>query len=391
MTELLTSKELVTLLRDAHNYIYSMEWKSDGDHAKAQRICSALSRAIWQQPDEPSTDQSDIDFLAATLVDQESVLDECEKLLKESLAEDGVECGFDRRLEQYWQKRKALADWRSRELRLVQPPSALHSFKNFHRLLCERFGYFHDDQDWQRDQLSLIEYIASRLGQEPSSEFLSDLSNVLEMAKERESIFDMRSFIIDALTMIANHTVTKSAQPTEVLHAPKSWADVASNNAQRAHEPTPAIADEIKQIVERIAAEPSDPLEAVLDRADDKDYSDAGLGKMLRAYKNEIRATTLRNAERWRALVGCARVRILGSAGIRPANPSGHAHIAAEFWTHHDIATHPLAIEDLVAFADRAAQAKSAQPKLCGNPLPGKRGPCVMPDGHEGNCDDILW
>lgn len=40
---------------------------------------------------------------------------------------------------------------------------------------------------------------------------------------------------------------------------------------------------------------------------------------------------------------------------------------------------------------DRAAQAKSAQPKLCGNPLPGKRGPCVMPDGHEGNCDDILW
>lgn len=33
-------------------------------------------------------------------------------------------------------------------------------FKNFHRLLCERFGYAHDDKDWKRDQLSLIEWIA---------------------------------------------------------------------------------------------------------------------------------------------------------------------------------------------------------------------------------------
>ncbi len=33
-------------------------------------------------------------------------------------------------------------------------------FKNFHRLLCERFGYGHDPLDWWRDQLSLIEHIA---------------------------------------------------------------------------------------------------------------------------------------------------------------------------------------------------------------------------------------
>src|SRR5712692_562381 len=36
------------------------------------------------------------------------------------------------------------------------------SFKNFHRLLCERFGYGHDEVDWERDQLSLIEWIAKR-------------------------------------------------------------------------------------------------------------------------------------------------------------------------------------------------------------------------------------
>lgn len=35
-------------------------------------------------------------------------------------------------------------------------------FKNFHRLLCERFGYAHDPVDWKRDQLSLIEHIASQ-------------------------------------------------------------------------------------------------------------------------------------------------------------------------------------------------------------------------------------
>jgi hypothetical protein len=34
-------------------------------------------------------------------------------------------------------------------------------FKNFHRLICERFDYGHDPVDWKRDQLSLIEHIAA--------------------------------------------------------------------------------------------------------------------------------------------------------------------------------------------------------------------------------------
>ncbi|WP_411835647.1 hypothetical protein ACLBNB_19935 [Pseudomonas chlororaphis subsp. aurantiaca] len=37
-------------------------------------------------------------------------------------------------------------------------------FKNFHRSLCERFGYYHDDIDWQRDQASLEEHIAAQFG-----------------------------------------------------------------------------------------------------------------------------------------------------------------------------------------------------------------------------------
>lgn len=38
-----------------------------------------------------------------------------------------------------------------------------HDFKNFHRLLCERFGYVHDEKFWWRDQLSLIEFITSKI------------------------------------------------------------------------------------------------------------------------------------------------------------------------------------------------------------------------------------
>lgn len=37
-------------------------------------------------------------------------------------------------------------------------------FQNFHRLLCERFGYGHDERDWRRDLLSLIEHIAKHAG-----------------------------------------------------------------------------------------------------------------------------------------------------------------------------------------------------------------------------------
>jgi hypothetical protein len=36
-------------------------------------------------------------------------------------------------------------------------------FKNFHRSLCERFSYSHDDADWRRDQVSLREHIAAQL------------------------------------------------------------------------------------------------------------------------------------------------------------------------------------------------------------------------------------
>lgn len=41
------------------------------------------------------------------------------------------------------------------------------SFKNFHRSLCERFGYCHDEKDWRRDLVSLEEHIA-KLNAQPA-------------------------------------------------------------------------------------------------------------------------------------------------------------------------------------------------------------------------------
>lgn len=51
---------------------------------------------------------------------------------------------------------------------------AWRQFKNFHRLLCERFEYSHDEKDWRRDQVSLIEWIARRLATPQSAPSSAD-------------------------------------------------------------------------------------------------------------------------------------------------------------------------------------------------------------------------
>ena len=45
----------------------------------------------------------------------------------------------------------------------VQEPTELANFKNFHRSLCARFNYTHDEKFWWRDLVSLEEHIAKTL------------------------------------------------------------------------------------------------------------------------------------------------------------------------------------------------------------------------------------
>lgn len=58
-----------------------------------------------------------------------------------------------------------------------------HAFKNFHRLLCERFGYTHDEVDWRRDQVSLIEWIAKLAAPKEPAPGVTEASLLAEMAK----------------------------------------------------------------------------------------------------------------------------------------------------------------------------------------------------------------
>jgi hypothetical protein len=64
-----------------------------------------------------------------------------------------------------------------------------HEFKNFHRLLCERFGYVHDDRDWKRDQASLIEWIANHAtGRPPVVDSMALVLNVLEAPSDQREV-----------------------------------------------------------------------------------------------------------------------------------------------------------------------------------------------------------
>lgn len=63
------------------------------------------------------------------------------------------------------------------------------------------------------------------------------------------------------------------------------------------------------------------------------------------------------NDARWRALIGCKRIRLIGCSGVHPdgtlmADRDGHVHFGAEFWTHHDSESSQVSINVITAFAD---------------------------------------
>jgi hypothetical protein len=74
------------------------------------------------------------------------------------------------------------------------------------------------------------------------------------------------------------------------------------------------------------------------------------------------------DAARWRALVGSARIRILGSAGLhRDTDPNGqpfngYAHIGLELWTQHGGGHSPSdAVDWLTRYVDAARNQESGK------------------------------
>lgn len=87
--------------------------------------------------------------------------DTLEALVAEMLA--GIGSSFDGEVTlSEEQARNIAAGVRSLQGEVERLRDDAHSFKNFHRVLCERFDYTHDEKDWRRDQVSLIEWIAKR-------------------------------------------------------------------------------------------------------------------------------------------------------------------------------------------------------------------------------------
>jgi hypothetical protein len=72
-------------------------------------------------------------------------------------------------------------------------------------------------------------------------------------------------------------------------------------------------------------------------------------------------AALVANDARWRAVLNCARLRALGSAGIEKPNAEGYAHLGLEMWTHYDAPTEPIAQEWLTKFADACVALDTAR------------------------------
>lgn len=68
------------------------------------------------------------------------------------------------------------------------------------------------------------------------------------------------------------------------------------------------------------------------------------------------------SAERWRALIGCARITAMGSAGLVVPRDDGYAHLTVNLWTQGERETETYPREWLTQFVDiaRAAVTKSA-------------------------------
>jgi hypothetical protein len=77
-------------------------------------------------------------------------------------------------------------------------------FKNFHRNLCERFNYCHDEIDWKRDQASLEEHIAeARKGLHSEAEIEKALQDEVEQWPGYESWY--KCFTKDVLARLNAH------------------------------------------------------------------------------------------------------------------------------------------------------------------------------------------
>lgn len=88
------------------------------------------------------------------------------------------------------------------------------------------------------------------------------------------------------------------------------------------------------------------------DMAQARDTSLATMDQVL-AEQGLQRPDDAEDAARWRALIGCARLRIMGSAG---SATDEYQHVGLEVWTQHPAPTEPRDVARLIAFTDKVIE-----------------------------------
>lgn len=79
-------------------------------------------------------------------------------------------------------------------------PLSQNRFKSFHRNLCERFGYVHDEVFWWRDLASLEEHIARMVTPDVDTDALrAELTNTRALADKLQHLLTSKEHECEAL------------------------------------------------------------------------------------------------------------------------------------------------------------------------------------------------
>lgn len=101
-----------------------------------------------------------------------------------------------------------------------------HDFKNFHWMLCKVFGYVHDDRDWRRDQLSLINWIATATQPVQAERGLTKLRSLLENEIAHSEFNDLR--LAPDFGRVQGDLAVRAASIQAFLDNPETAAQPAS-------------------------------------------------------------------------------------------------------------------------------------------------------------------
>lgn len=115
-------------------------------------------------------------------------------------------------------------------------------FKNFHRSLCNRFGYTHDEKDWRRDLVSLEEHIAAKVAAPTLAN--TQLVAIQKIMARLSYLLDEDQFAeIESMALRAGATHPQATEPAPIGINGLTEAETSATMSVRGlSEPAPSTA-----------------------------------------------------------------------------------------------------------------------------------------------------